>query len=443
MRAARYRGPIVVGLLTTFAACALTARAADNATPLTPSPAGEVVLGERALERFLAARHQSEDGALSLRVSRIGYTIARVSDRPDLIYSFIVIAGPELQAYSFVGGTVCLTEGLVRLHASDDELAFAIAHELAHVALRHVVSESVFQSALNVGAAADAEAARSLYGQTAELEADRYGALYVCRAGLRFSAGVDALDRLAHARAGRKEDKRHPAFAERISVLKRLQSELAHSIEAFDRGKAALAGSRVVEAVDMFTLFAASFPQSVAGQVNLGSSFLARARTRNVGSAELAEVVPFLPDPGVAVRGATTEADLQRARDRFRKALWLKPEEPVASLGLAVTLVRLGEFEGARQELERLIARSGRQPEAMLCLGNADYLAGNPQKASERYSEALVLRPQWPAAVKNLALAEDALGHRPRARELWGSLVEDGEFGEEARLYMQSSAPAP
>jgi len=39
------------------------------------------------------------------------------------------------------------------------------------------------------------------------------------------------------------------------------------------------------------------------------------------------------------------------------------------------------------------------------------------------------------AAVKNLALAEDALGLRPRARELRSSLVEDGEFGEEARLY--------
>jgi predicted Zn-dependent protease len=411
--------------------------AAEAPPPPTPGPAGEVVLGERALQQFLAARRQSEDANLSLRVSRIGYSLARVSDRPDLLYSFLVVTGPELDAYSFVGGTVCLTEDLVRLYSSDDELAFAIAHELAHVALRHVVSEAVFQTALEAGRATDAEAARSLYGQTAELEADRYGALYVCRAGLKFSASIDALNRLARAGPGVGEDRRHPAFVERVKVLTRVQGELVHSIEAFDRGKAALAGNRVGEAVDMFTIFAASFPQSVAGQVNLGSSYLARARSRGAGTAELEEVVPFLPDPGVTVRGTPPVVDLQRAQARFKSALSIRPDEPVASLGLAVTLVRLGDFEAARQEIERLVGRTGKQPDAMLILGNAEYLAGDPRRAAERYDEALRLRPGWPAAVKNLALAEDAAGNRTRARELWGTLLDDAEFGVAAREHLE------
>ena len=437
MTVARHSALALAVVLVAIAVSATAIHAAVAAPPMTPGPAGEVVLGERALERFLAARRQSEDGKLSLRVSKIGYTIARVSDRPDLIYSFLVVAGPELEAYSFVGGTICLTEGLVQLYKSDDELAFAIAHELAHVALRHVVSEAVFQTALEASGATDAEAARSLYGQTAELEADRYGAMYVCRAGLRFSASLDALDRLAKARPGPDEDRRHPAYVERIKVLKRVQGELVHSIEAFDRGKTALAGNRVGEAVDMFTLFAASFPQSVAGQVNLGSSFLARARSRGAGTAELEEIVPFLPDPGVTVRGAPAVADLQRARERFKTALSIRPDEPIASLGLAVTLVRLGDLEDARQEIARLIGRSGKQPEAMLILGNVEYLAGDPGRAAERYNEAIGLRPRWPAAIKNLALAEDAAGNRPRARELWESLLDDAEFGAEAREHLE------
>ena len=428
---------LVVAVVLAAAGASAWGAPAANSPPPTPGPAGEVVLGERALERFLAVRRQSEDANLSLRVSRIGYTLARVSDRPDLLYSFLVVSGPELDAYSFVGGTVCLTEDLVRLYTSDDELAFAIAHELAHVALRHVVSEAVFETALGAGGAADPEAARSLHGQSAELEADRYGALYVCRAGLKFSASLDALERLSKAKRGPEKDRRHPAYVERINVLNRVRDELVRSIEAFGRGKVALAGNRVGEAVDMFTLFAASFPQSVAGQVNLGSSFLARARSKGVGAAQLEEIVPFLPDPGVAVRGAPAVVDLQRARERFRTALALRPDEPVASLGLAVTLVRLGDLDGARKEIERLIGHAGKQPEAMLILGNAEFLSGDPRVAAERYGEALALRPRWPAAVKNLALAEDAAGNRARARELWESLVDDMELGAEARAQLE------
>src|SRR5262245_57029560 len=180
--------------------------------PITPTPAAEVVLGEQALERFLAARPLSEDGSLALRVDRIGHALARVSDRPDCIYTFLVVAGRALQAYSFTGGTVCLTDSLARLQASEDELAFAIAHELAHVALRHVVSEASFEEALRVGGPRDPVAARNLHGHTSELEADRYGALYACRAGFRFSAGIDSLDRLSRVAPGPDEDLRHPPY---------------------------------------------------------------------------------------------------------------------------------------------------------------------------------------------------------------------------------------
>ena len=439
MRTTRHNASSLAMAAMTVAAAACAARSLAAPAPITPSPAAEVVLGERALARFLATHPQSEDGALSLRVSRIGYSVARVSDRPDLIYSFLVIAGPELQAYSFTGGTVCLTEGLARLYASDDELAFAVAHELAHIALRHTPSEAVLEAALAAGAASDPQAARDLYGQTAEIEADRYGALYACRSGFKVSASSEALERLAKASPDRDQDGRHPAYDERIQVLKRLRGELDHAVEAFERGKAALTKAEVGEAVGMFTLFAASFPQSVSGQVNLGAAFLARARSRAGSTGQLEEVVPFLPDPEVAVRGEPPAADLERARERFRKALSLRPDEPEASLGLAVTLLRLADFTGAREQLEQLIARTGRQPEAVLCLGNVEYLTGDPRNASERFREALELKPGWPAATKNLALAEGAAGNKDRARELWESLVADPKLGAQARQYLDSA----
>ena len=427
------------------AGAALALGAAPSTATLTPGPAGEVVLGEETLKVFLAARPLSEDGELALRVGRIGHALARVSDRPDVVDSFLVVQGQELQAYSFTGGTVCLTDALARLYPADDELAFALAHELAHLTLRHAVSEGVFTQALRAGKAGDPLAAQSLHSQTAELEADRYGALYVCRAGYRFSAALTALDRLAQASAGHDGDARHPAYAERTKVLARLQIELVRSLEAFERGKEALMAGRPDDAVDMFKLFSASFPQSVAGQVDLGSAFLARARSKGGVPADLEEEVPFLPDPGVVVRGAVPEIDVQRAQEHFRKALSLRPDDPVATVGLALALVRLADFAGARAELTRQIARGGSEPGVLLCLGNTEYLAGDHRRAIERYSQALGIKPGWPAATKNLALAWEALGERAKARPLWESLTGDERLGPEARrrLVLPATSPAP
>jgi predicted Zn-dependent protease len=424
-------------ILVTFATLALVSEgraAADSAAlPLTPAPAAETVLGEKEVERFLGARRLSGDGVVALRVERIGQALARVSDRPDLVYTFLVVEGSQPQAYSFTGGTVCLTEGLARLYTSDDELAFAIAHELAHVALRHVVLEGVFEQALEAGRAGDPVAARGLYGQASELEADRYGALYACRAGYKFTAAMDALDRLDRTGDTQQADARHPAYAERIEVLQRMKAELERSLEAFGRGKSALVAGRVDEAVDMLKLFTASFPQSVAGHVNLGSAFLARARSTGGVPGGLEEVVPFLPDPGVVVRGSSPGPDVQRAREHFRKALELRPDDPVAALGLGVSLLRLGDFVGARSALERVAEKTRSDPEFVLVLGNVELLGGTAARAAELYADALRLRPDWPAARKNLALAREANGEALEARKLWEGLIADPKIGPEAK----------
>ena len=52
-------------------------------------------------------------------------------------YRFIVIEGPELQGVSAPGGYVFVSEGAVRRAKDEDELAALLAHEIAHVSLRH------------------------------------------------------------------------------------------------------------------------------------------------------------------------------------------------------------------------------------------------------------------------------------------------------------------
>jgi tetratricopeptide (TPR) repeat protein len=188
-----------------------------------------------------------------------------------------------------------------------------------------------------------------------------------------------------------------------------MKIELERSLEAFARGKDALVAGRADEAISMLKLFAASFPQSVAGHVNLGSAFLARARTKGT-PAGLEEVVPFLPESGVVVRGAFEDLDVRRAEEHYRRAISLRPNEPTATLGLALALLRLGEYDRARSELTALAERTERSPEVVLLLGNVEFLRGELAAAIALYEEALERRPGWPAAKKNLALACEASG---------------------------------
>jgi predicted Zn-dependent protease len=200
------------------------------------TPAQEAAWGERAVHDFLAGRTQSEDANLSIRVDDLGQRIAAIGDRPGLSWRFLVITGKEYQAWSFPGGTICLTEALVRLQESDDELAFTLAHEISHVVLRHAIAKLRVEdiaAGRSSGDRAVLEAVQSRFDQDAEIEADRFGALYCVRANFRYTAAGESLQRIAQSGRGPSSDAAHPDFSLRIAELTRFRDELENWLEKF------------------------------------------------------------------------------------------------------------------------------------------------------------------------------------------------------------------
>jgi predicted Zn-dependent protease len=110
----------------------------------------EVALGEGIAAGFLGAAPLSRDANLQRYVNRVGRWVALHSDRPDLPWTFGVIAGDSINAFAMPGGTVIVSEGLLKRLHSEAELAGALAHEIAHVALRHQIS--AIQSNMRTGA---------------------------------------------------------------------------------------------------------------------------------------------------------------------------------------------------------------------------------------------------------------------------------------------------
>jgi len=421
----------------TPAAAQAEERSAGQRQPIVVSPVQEYAWGEQRLRPFLQEHPLSSDSRLQLRVSRVGQNLARVSDRPNLLYRFLVIEGADPQAYSFPGGTVCINEGLAHLYTDDDELAFSIGHELAHVVLRHHVSRLRLQESFGPGAQADQVRAsvESLFDQDTEMEADRFGALYAVRAGFRYSATYEAMERLSRVSRA-QEDVRHPEYRRRIEALKAFRRELELALQAFDRGVVSLEAGRPDEAISGLSLFVGEFPNSVAGRINLGAAYLARVRLQAGTPQGLSEVLPILPEPGITVRGSVNTIDLRHAIGQFEEALSVRPQDSLAEAGLGLAYTRLGEYDRARSHLSHALASDPDRPEILLCLGNIEYLSGDLATAIFFYEEALKTQSDWPEAMKNLALTYEQLEEVDLARQQWSRLTEHESIGREASRHL-------
>ncbi len=107
----------------------------------------ELAMGRQFSGMILGAFAPSHNAALNTYVSQIGLTVAQASVRPDMDYHFQVISArdssgaPIVNAFSTPGGFIFITEGLIKSLNSEAALAGVLAHEVAHVAEKHVIKE--------------------------------------------------------------------------------------------------------------------------------------------------------------------------------------------------------------------------------------------------------------------------------------------------------------
>ena len=98
------------------------------------SEAEEIRTGEQQYE----PSQQSEGGQyvldpeLTRYVQRVGMRLARVSDRPELPYEFVLLNNSEPNAWALPGGKIALNRGLLVLLESEAQLAAVLGHEIVH-----------------------------------------------------------------------------------------------------------------------------------------------------------------------------------------------------------------------------------------------------------------------------------------------------------------------
>ncbi|HEX8417538.1 MAG TPA: M48 family metalloprotease [Methylobacterium sp.] len=179
-------------------------------------------------------------------VAEVTDRLVRATERPDETYAVTLLDSPVVNAFALPNGRLYVTRGLLALATDTSEIAAVLAHEIAHVTLRHASarSELALRSQLVSRVVADVlndpETGAQLQNQSRfaiarfsreqELEADGIGVRTLAKAGYDpFGAGrfLTALNRSTGMKTGTgvagEPDMlaTHPGTAERINLVTR------------------------------------------------------------------------------------------------------------------------------------------------------------------------------------------------------------------------------
>lgn len=111
----------------------------------------EMALGKQLAEEVSRQVKLLDDPIITEYVNRLGQNLARNSDA-KMPFTFQVIDGPaDVNAFALPGGYIFVYTGLIKMADEEDELAGAMAHEIAHVAARHLTCRASKQELMSYG----------------------------------------------------------------------------------------------------------------------------------------------------------------------------------------------------------------------------------------------------------------------------------------------------
>lgn len=229
----------------------------------------EAQMGLSSFDEIKKQEKISTNAAANAQVKRVGQRIANSVGRelPNAQWEFVVFDSDQVNAFALPGGKVGVYTGLLKLVASDDELAIVMGHEVAHVSSRHGAERVSQNMAVSLGAqlgaafmnykniSADKQnMIMGLYGAGAQVgallpfsrlhesEADKIGLRFAAGAGYDPRAGATFWKKMA-AKSGSSNTpawmSTHPQDADRIAALEKLAPQY---MDLYQQSKAKYTG---------------------------------------------------------------------------------------------------------------------------------------------------------------------------------------------------------
>jgi beta-barrel assembly-enhancing protease len=164
----------------------------------------DVQLGREAAAQIERQVQVVRDSELQEYVNRIGRRLASTQEAGQYPYTFKVVNDPSINAFALPGGPTYIHSGLIRAADNEAQVAGVMAHEIAHVALRHGTNQaskanliqlpamlagaiagngSILGQLAQLGVGLGANSVLLKFSRDAERDADLLGANMMARAG--------------------------------------------------------------------------------------------------------------------------------------------------------------------------------------------------------------------------------------------------------------------
>ena len=362
----------------------------------------ELALGEQNY----APMQQAEGGVydvdpqLTAYVAEVGNKLAAESDRP-LPYEFVVLNNSVPNAWALPGGKIAINRGLLTELNSEAELAAVLGHEIVHAAAKHSAQQmsrgvllqgAVLATAMVTGdnnfghfavgsAAVGAQLLNSTYGRGDELESDKYGMIYMSRAGYDPAGAVTLQETFVRLSEGQESDwltglfASHPPSRARVAANRKMVESLPPGGSlGVDRYEAAMQKTMAVKpAYDAY---------------DAGRKALAEEDTGE--ALALAEkAIELFPEEGhfYALRGDVRSVDgkYDMAVKNYDSAISRRDDYFYYYLRRGLAEKELGDLDSAESDLQRSIGMLPTGP-AHFVLGDIEAERGNDREAMEHYA---------------------------------------------------------
>ena len=239
----------LAGLLVALSACTSLAPSMTG-TPTGGQTAPIAIVSDDPEEDAIGAREHPRivasygglyaDRKAEIMLARIVGRLLAAADQPNQRFTVTILDTPEVNAFALPGGYVYVTRGILALASDTSELSAVLAHEIAHVTLKHArartnrartteivdkVVTGVFGSNVDTDQMANqSRLSLAAFSQQQELAADKEGIMIAGRAGYDPHAAarfLGAMARFASFSAGDAEQgdgflSSHPSTPDRI-----------------------------------------------------------------------------------------------------------------------------------------------------------------------------------------------------------------------------------
>jgi predicted Zn-dependent protease len=241
---------VIVALVSLLAGCTgvlgpgvSVSTTGDNMAPLvseTGDPEDDLI-GARENPRIVAEFGGIySNRAAEIMLAQIVGKLLAAADQPNTRFTVTILDSAEVNAFALPGGYIYVTRGILALANDQSELAAVLAHEIAHVVLKHArartnriktteIVDKVVTGVFGGDPATDQASSRAkvslaAFSQAQELGADKEGILIAGKAGYdphaaaRFLAAMGRFAQFSSGDADQGDDflSSHPSTPDRI-----------------------------------------------------------------------------------------------------------------------------------------------------------------------------------------------------------------------------------